>query len=364
MSAVRHCLPAALALLALTPWAGAQQPPSYARDVRPFLVKYCLECHNSKSAKAGLDLETYKALRKGSDGGEVLVPGKPDESPLVLLAEGKDKPKMPPKEAKRHPKPGEVTRLRAWVAAGAKDDSGELKSVLPEIKPRVPAAPPVAALAWRPDGKLLVAAGYNEALLIDPAGGEVVGRLTGQNGPVTALAFSRDGSRLAVASGVTGVAGEVRLYAVPPEGSPAGPPRVLTGHADVILGLGFSPDGKFLATCGYDKLIKVWDVAAGKEVRTLKEHSDSVYGVAYNADGKLLASAAADRAVKLWDAATGKLLYTLGEATDWVYAVAWAPDGRHLAAAGADKSIRVWEVTAQEGRIVHSVFAHEATIVR
>ncbi len=363
MIAVYRSLPAPLVLLAIAPIAQAQ-PPSYARDVRPFLVKYCLECHNSKNPKSGLDLETYKALRKGSEGGEVLVPGKPEESLFVTLVEGKDKPKMPPKEAKRHPKAKEIPLLRAWVKAGARDDSSELKSVLPEIKPRVPAAPPVAALAWHPDGKLLAAAGYNEALLLD-ARGEIVGKLPGQSGSVTALAFSRDGSRLAVASGVTGVAGEVRLYALTPQGQPAGPPQhVLGGHQDVVLALDFSPDGKTLATSGYDKLIKLWDVASGKEVRTLREHSDSVYGIAFNADGKLLASVAADRAVKLWEAASGKLLYTLGEATDWVYALAWAPDGRRLAAAGADKSIRVWDVTAQEGRIVHSVFAHEAPVVR
>src|SRR5205823_9264822 len=139
-----------------------------------------------------------------------------------------------------------------------------------------------------------------------------------------------DGRFLAVASGVSGVAGEIRLYAVGPDGKPGPQPaHVLTGHPDLIQDLAFSPDGKTLASCGYDKLIKLWDVPSGKEVRTLREHSDSVYAVAFSPDGKLLASAAADRAIKLWEAATGRLLYTLGEPTDWVYAVAWAPDGRH-----------------------------------
>jgi WD40 repeat protein len=364
MSAARLILVSALTLLGSAATVRAQQP-SYARDVRPFLAKYCLECHNAKNPKAGLDLETIKGITAGGDDGPVLVPDNPDKSRLVLLVEGKGKLRMPPKTAKRHPKAAEIAVLRAWVKSGAKDDSTDLKAFIPDIKPRLPTAPAVAALAYRPDGKSLAAAGYNEALLIDPAAGALTGKLPGQSGAVTALAYSRDGRLLAVASGVSGVAGEIRLYAVGPDGKPAPQPtHVLTGHPDLIHDLAFSPDEKMLASCGYDKLIKLWDVPSGKEVRTLREHSDSVYAVAFSPDGKLLASAAADRAVKLWEAATGRLLYTLGEPTDWVYAVAWAPDGRHLAAAGADRSIRVWEATAEAGKLVHSVFAHEAPVIR
>ena len=96
----------------------------------------------------------------------------------------------------------------------------------------------------------------------------------------------------------------------------------------------------------------------------MKDHSDAVYGVAFSPDGALLASGSADRAVKVWQVADGKRLYTLSDSTDWVYAVAWSPDGKHLAAAGVDKSVRVWEVSAQGGKLVHAVFAHEAPVVR
>ncbi len=362
MTAVRPTLGLTL-LLALAGAVSAQDAPSYARHVKPFLAKYCLECHNSKEAKSGLNLETYKGLRDGSDAGAVVTPGKADDSTLVLLIEGKDTPKMPPKTA-RQPRAAEIARLRAWVAAGARDDSAEVKSVLPEIKPRVPAAPPVAAVAYRPDGKMLAAGGYQEALLLD-ASGALVGKLPGQTGAVTALAFSRDGKRLAVASGVSGVSGEVRLYRLDgPPADRAKPERVLAAHADLIHDLAFSPDGQTLATCGYDRLVHLWDVAGGQRLRTLKEHSDAVYGVAFSPDGTLLASAAADRAVKVCRVADGKLLYTLSEANDWVYAVAWSPDGKHLAAAGVDKSLRVWQAGADGAKLVQSVFAHEAAVTR
>jgi hypothetical protein len=342
----------------------ADPPPSYARQVKPLFARYCLECHNSDKVKGDLNLETYKGLQEGGKSGAVIVPGKPDQSRLVLLAEGKDKPRMPPKEAKQ-PKPDEVAILRAWVAAGAKDDAATLTIPIPDIKPRVPVRAPVAAVAYGPDGKRLAAGGHKEVLLIDGPSGEVVSKLPGQIGQVTALAFSRDGRHLAVASHTAGTLGEVRLYAIPPKGLPAEQPiHVLAAHKDAIHAIAFSPDSKILATCSYDRLIKLWDVATGKELRTLKDHSDAVYGVAFSPDGHWLASGAADRAVKVWEVAAGTRLYTLGEATDWVYTVAWSPDGRHLAAAGVDKSIRVWEVSAAGGKVVLSTFAHEGPILR
>src|SRR6516162_6255028 len=71
-------------LFALAQVVHSQEPASYARQVRPFLAKYCIECHNSKIHKRGLNLETHKSILEGSDNGPVLAVGKPDESPLVL----------------------------------------------------------------------------------------------------------------------------------------------------------------------------------------------------------------------------------------------------------------------------------------
>src|SRR5438552_8366103 len=85
---------------------GDDATPSYARQVKPFLAKYCLECHSGDKAKGGLSLETYQSLQKGGDNGPVLVPGKPDESRIIQFVEGKDKLVMPPKKAKQ-PKPEE-----------------------------------------------------------------------------------------------------------------------------------------------------------------------------------------------------------------------------------------------------------------
>jgi WD40 repeat protein len=348
-----------LAVVSLVSLAGfcTAAPPSYSRQVKPFLARYCVECHSGDEPESGLDLESFKGLSAGGDHGAVIEAGKPDASRIVRMVEGKTKPPMPPKK-KPQPKPEEVAVLRAWIEAGAKDDTSTVAVTLPPITPKQATAPPVTALAYHPDGQTLAAGGYKEVVLVASGNGEVTGRLTGLPAEVTALAYSKDGKLLAVASGATGVTGEVRLY----EGNKLA--HKFDAHRDLIYDLAFSPDGKVLATCGYDRLIRLWDTANGKLLRDLKDHSDAVYAVAFSPDGKLLASGAADRAVKIWDPTTGKRLYTLSESTDWVYAVAWHPDGKHVAAAGVDKSIRVWEATATGGKVVHSAFAHEAAVVR
>ena len=183
-------------------------------------------------------------------------------------------------------------------------------------------------------------------------------------GRVTALAFDPRGRWLAVASGEAGKSGIVFLH---PLGKQA---KVeIAAHRDAIYALAFSPDGKTLATAGYDRVIHLWDIpdnpteAKGPRL-TLKDHSDAVYSLAFHPDGKLLASASADRAVKVWDVATGKRLYTLSDPTDWVYSVAWSPDKIHLAAAGVDKSVRVWAADADGGKLVNTAFAHEKPVWR
>jgi WD40 repeat protein len=68
-----------------------------------------------------------------------------------------------------------------------------------------------------------------------------------------------------------------------------------------VESVAFSPDGRLLASGSWDNTIKLWDVATGREVRTLTGHTDTVNSVAFSPDGRLLASGSYDNTIKLWD---------------------------------------------------------------
>jgi hypothetical protein len=341
--------------------------PDFATHIKPFLTKYCMECHNEDVADSGFVVESFQTLAKGGDRGAAFVPGKPDESRIVLVLEGKVKPVMPPKKAASRPTAEEIALVRAWVAAGARDSATTAAAGLPTIKPRKDSGPKITAAAYSRDAKVLAVAAGKEILFLDPREGTYFGKASLPD-VISAMALSRDGKRLAIATGAAGQDGFVHLMAmpgivVPPDLKPY---RTIRAHNDLVYAMDFSPDtaSQTLATCSYDKLVKIWNVDSGAEVSVLKDHSDAVYAVAFSPDAKLLATGAADRAVKVWDVASGRRLYTLGEPTDWVYAVAWSPDGKYLAAGGVDKSIRLWEATTAGGHIVRSTFAHDAAVTR
>jgi WD40 repeat protein len=350
----------AIAILATLPIGLHAQV--FSKDIAPIFAANCIGCHAANVKMGSLDLDTMEGIRAGGNHGTVLVPGKAEESRLYLMVAGKASPAMP--LSGKSLAAGEIETIRKWIDGGAQ--AGEPTQVsklntakIPAIKPKFPVKAQIGALAYRPDGKLIALGSYKEVRLADPAG-KVVAALTGEAEQVRAVAFSPDGTLLAAAGGLPGRKGEVKIWDVEKRALI----RTIEGHTDCIYAAAFSPDGKTLATSSYDKLIKLWDVASGKETRTLKDHIDAIYDLAFTPDGKRLLSAAADRTVKVWDTASGERQYTLGEPLDGLNTIAIDPSGKRVAAGGLDKTIRIWSLGEREGKLLNSLIAHEDAILR
>jgi hypothetical protein len=94
---------------------------TYKRDIKPLLVNACVECHSTEDHKGGLDVTSIAAMKKGGKkAGPSIIPGKPDDSPIVKYIRGlADGPQMPKGEPELSE--GDLHLIRSWIAAGALD---------------------------------------------------------------------------------------------------------------------------------------------------------------------------------------------------------------------------------------------------
>ncbi len=110
--------------------------------------------------------------------------------------------------------------------------------------------------------------------------------------------------------------------------------------------LALSPDGRFLAAAGEERVIKIWQLPGDKPVRTLgnlfNRHGGAVDALAMRPDGLVLASASEDKTIKLWQVDNGALLTTLTGHASYVRGVTFTSDGRLLVSSSWDNSIKVW----------------------
>jgi WD40 repeat protein len=246
-------------------------------------------------------------------------------------------------------------QLPAELRPAAKTGKPAAGALTAALTAPVPA--PVTGLAYSPDGKRLAISRHGVVTLLDLSTAKPEREIEEAGLAIHAVEFSPDGRWLAVAGGEPGVAGTVILYDVATQFQRG---RVLAGHTDVIYGLAFSPDGKRLATASLDKTARIWDLASGKALVTLTDHSDSVYTVAFTPDGKSIVTGSTDRAVKLFDASTGKSQRTLSGHEEGVLALAVSPDGKSAVSGGVARRLRWWNLA--DGSLVRAVGGHQGTI--
>ena len=189
-------------------------------------------------------------------------------------------------------------------------------------------------------GKAIFATAQDNSIQrIDLASGKLT-PMAGHDSWVRALAFHPTSPTL-YSGGYEG-----RLIAWNIDSEAPMPLRTVEAHQGWIRDVAVSPDGKLLATCGNDKLVKLWNAADGSLVRELPGHANHVYSVAFHPGSAILMSGDLKGVVKQWDVASGQEQRQLDAAALWKYdagfgadiggvrAMTFSPDGKLLACAG------------------------------
>jgi serine/threonine protein kinase len=257
----------------------------------------------------------------------------------------------------------------------------------------------VMAVAISPNGKVLASGSRDKTILLwDMDSWQASGPLTGHAGDVVGLAFSPDGAKLASVADADDMCC-VRLWDVA-TGKPAGTPGTLGGDARGMWGVAWSPDGMQVACGGWERTVRVWNVASGEERPPISNVCTRfVRGLAFSPKGDLIVTGGSGP-TKLWDAKTGGEIPTdpipemcptflypgdavagwthlAGRVTVWdlpsgqvraswpahrglIEGMAASPDGRFIVSLGKEGVARLW--TADGETEVATMTGHHGSI--
>ena len=221
----------------------------------------------------------------------------------------------------------------------------------------------VESLAYGPGGDTLAVGGDGFIRLLDARTHEQLAE-TLVDGLVTRLIFSRDGSRLVVATGGESVPRLINIRD-PATLAPIGAPIEPEGYAGAYRaqlwgapGLALTPDGSSVLTASNEDELVWWDLRSRSATRRVRIGTGH-HALALSSDGDT-AAVGVDRGIQLVDTRSGAVRSAAGVLTDAPNWLAFSSDGRTVVSTGLDGAVTLWDVrsaTVRETLRGHSASA-------
>jgi WD40 repeat protein len=196
----------------------------------------------------------------------------------------------------------------------------------------------ITALAWSPDGSRLAVAAGQQIHWLDGSSLKEI-RLLSIGAFSRSLSFSPDGVWLAAGS----QDGLVRLWRTQTLDQPASsldPVYNLPAHKKGVNQVAFDPAQPLLASGGNDAVTRIWDLNSGKQVNQIVGGTFAVPGLAFSPDGVFLAVMNGS-VIRLRDAVSGRMYATLRVDSN-LFSLAFSPSGDSLAAGDNAGALWVW----------------------
>ncbi|MDO9559944.1 MAG: WD40 repeat domain-containing protein, partial [Syntrophales bacterium] len=216
--------------------------------------------------------------------------------------------------------------------------------------------------AFSTDGKQILFRGFGRLILWDLEKNQEVRRYEGQGHRLAFVAFAPDGKKFAANIGGGFIVWDIASAKVE---------RIITG-LEAVNSVAFSKDSNWILSGGADKIVRLWDLAVGKETKTFIGHTAEVTSVAFSPDGRLVVSGSNDASVRVWNRETGREERTLighkyGSAGfsnfhqfTGVTSVAVNPDGQLAVSGGTDGAVIVWSLPS--GKEIARLGGHARTV--
>jgi eukaryotic-like serine/threonine-protein kinase len=198
---------------------------------------------------------------------------------------------------------------------------------------------PFMRAAFSRDAGRLIGGGRDGAVKVwNATTGREILRLKGHNSQIACVAFSPDGQRVASAAEKLDMPGEVKVW----DATTGQEICTLTAATKSVTKLAFSHDGQRLASAGFQRGLKVWDLATRKAVDIFPSGSP----IAFSSDGHRFAVDTGSLEIKVCDAATGRQISTCKRRPTNTSCLEFSPNGQYLASAHLDRVVKIWDAAS------------------